>query len=250
MPEPIVEETTTDIDATDAGEVEFEFNSSLLRTRDGTGYVLQLGPELEWLATDRLGTLLEVGIAREWMPGQSGYDVGVNIGLSWKLLHDFARDLHIQAELVARLPPTGDSTVEPGESTAPASLDVRSGYRRGGWTFRNSLGLLLERSPRYAPIRGSGVILRGFGGLGFIGLEAEVDGARSNPLFLAADIAPNLMALGWPFKIAVVLAYSPDVPDGAPAYGLLFRVFVESEREEAFERSADGRSPAKSSAPQ
>jgi hypothetical protein len=103
LPEPILDETTTDIDGTEAGEIEIEANALWLRSRMGGASSLQLSSELEWLVTRRFGFKVEPFFERsadaEASPVNSG---GLSAGVSWKLLQDFAHDFHLQLEAVGR----------------------------------------------------------------------------------------------------------------------------------------------------
>jgi hypothetical protein len=241
MPEPILEETTTDIDGTEAGEVEIEGNAVMLRSRLGGAFDLQLSPEFEWLVTRRLGIkvepLLERGESAGRAPSNSG---GVGAGLSWKLVQDFEDDFHLQAEVDGRLPTDVSTVVEPGDSPLPFSFDLRSGLRRGAWTLRNSVGVSMGGSSAHVPLRASAALLTGFeptGRLGFWGVEIEADGARPHPVVVALDLMPDLVPAGLPFALGFVLPYSMGADGKAPSYGLFVRLFIESARESTYART-------------
>jgi hypothetical protein len=110
LPEPILNETTTDLDGTDPGEVEIEANTSMLRSRVGRAFDLQLSPEFEMLLTRHLGARVEPFFERTASAGQEPTDSGgISGGLSWKLLQDFKDDFHLQAEIdEARAPRLGE----------------------------------------------------------------------------------------------------------------------------------------------
>jgi hypothetical protein len=99
LPEPMIAESITNIDGTEAGELEFDVEALLLRLSSG-GTASGLGVEAEWRATRNLGLAVEAAVTRaasdEPTPGQ------VRAGLAWSLGHDLARDLHVQAEATAR----------------------------------------------------------------------------------------------------------------------------------------------------
>lgn len=241
MPEPILEETTTDIDGVDAGEVEIEANAVILRSRLGGAFDLQLSPEFEWLVTRRLGVKVEPfferGAATGGAPSNSG---GVGGGLSWKLVQDFKHDFHLQAEVDGRLPTDVSTVVEPGESPLPLSFDLRSGFRRGAWTLRNSVGVSTRGSSAQISLRVSAALLTDFeptGRLGFWGVEVEADGARSNPVVVALDLVPDLAPAGLPFALGFALPYSVGANGTAPSYGFFVRLFIESARESAYART-------------
>src|SRR5579863_415790 len=228
IPEPILMETITDIDAPEAGEIEVEFNSSYLRSRRGGAYELELGPEIEWLSTNRLGTMLELFGGREAAAdAPSANRFGATAGLSWKLLHAFDHDFHLQAEVRGRYP-ADLSTADPGESSLPLSIDLLSALRLGRWTIRNSIGVSVGHAPAHVPLRGSAVLLSGFGGSqrnGFWGFEATADGAKVAPFALALDLVPDLTPAGLPFRIGLVGSYSFGAPATVPSWGVFIRVF-------------------------
>jgi hypothetical protein len=241
IPEPILVETITDIDAPAAGELELELNSSYLRSRRGGAYELQLGPEIEWLATDHLGVRLELFGGREAAAGApSSSRAGAAAGLSWKVLHSFVHDFHLQVEAKGRYP-TDVATADPGESPLPFSFELLSALRVGGWTIRNSIGVALGRAPAHVPLRGSAALLTGLGRAqrnGFWGLEATADGASVAPFAVALDVVPDLAPIGLPFRIGLVGSYSFGAAATVPSWGLFLRVFVESAREAELDRRA------------
>jgi hypothetical protein len=241
MPEPILEETTTDIDGTDAGEVEIEANAIMLRSRTGGAFDLQLSAEVEWLVTRRFGVKIEPFVDRSAAAGEAASNSGgVGAGLSWKLVQDFRDDFHLQAEADGRLPVDTSTVVEPGESPLPLSFNLRSGLRRGAWTLRNSLGVSAGGQAAHVPVRGSAAVFTDFepsGRVGFWGIEVEADGARPNPVVVALDLVPNLIPAGLPFSLGFVLPYSVAADGKTPSYGFFVRLFVESERESTYART-------------
>jgi hypothetical protein len=245
MPEPILEETTTDIDGSEPGELEVEADAMLLRSRQGGAYDLHLAPELEWLATRRLGLKVEPFFERSaeaTRPASSS--AGVGVGSSWKLVQDFEHDFRLQMELAGRAPTDVATTVEPGASPLPLSLDLRSGLRLGAWTLRDSLGVSMGGPAAHFPLRGSAALLTQVeptGRVGFWGLEIEADGARADPLVAALELVPDLLPAGVPLAFGLVLPYSVGGTGTSPSYGILVRLFVESEREADFARTGHSR---------
>jgi hypothetical protein len=243
MSEPILEETTTDIDGTDAGELEIEASASLLRSRSGGAFDLQLSPELELLLTRRLGAKVEPVFERSApvgaRPTNSG---GIGGGLSWKILQDFDHDFHMQVEVSGVTSTEAPGDAQPGEPSLPFSFDLRSGLRRGPITLRTSLGVSAGAESAHLPVRGSAVVLTDFepsGTFGFWGVEIQADGARPNPFVVALDLVPNFMPAGLPFALGFVLPYSVGANGHTPSYGFLVRLFVESAREREFARAPE-----------
>jgi hypothetical protein len=241
MPEPILNETTTDVDGTEPGEVEIEGNSSILRARSGQAFDLELSAELEVLVTHHLGVKLEPFFEREaGTQGALTNSAGIEGSLSWKLLQDFAHDFHVQGEASGRVPTDVSTVVQPGESPLPLSFDLRSGFRRGPITLRSSFGVSAGGEAAHLPVHGSMAVFTGFDlteRFGFFGVEADADGARADPVLLAFDLVPDLTPLGLPFAVAFVLPYSVGADAHAPSYGFFVRLFIESEREQKYERT-------------
>jgi hypothetical protein len=245
IPEPILVETITDIDAHRAGEVEYELNTLYMRSREGGAYELEGGPEVEWLATDRLGTILEVFGSRDATGAPPTNHVGVTAGLSWKLLHDFRRDFHLQAEIWGRYPFELE-TNDPGEQALPFALNLASALQMGRWTLRSTMGVSAGGKAAHVPLQGGAVLLTGLGGSqgdGFCGLEIVADGAKLAPLTLAFDLVPDLTRAGLPFRVGVVGSYAFGAPQTVPSWGVFLRIFVESERENDFAHRAEPPAP-------
>jgi hypothetical protein len=247
LPEPILAETTTDIDGTQAGEIEIETNALWLRSRTGGASHLELSSELEWLVTRRFGIKVEPLFERSTDAGASPTDSGgVSAGISWKLLQDFRHDFHLQLEALGRVPTDVSTTVDPGESPLPFSFSLQSGLQMGAWTLRDSLGVSAGGVGAHVPLRGSVAMLTGFessGRFGFWGFEAEADGARTNPVVIALDLVPDLVPAGLPFALGFVLPYSIAADARAPSYGFFVRLFIESAREAAYARGESPKAP-------
>jgi hypothetical protein len=238
MPEPILRETATDIDGTEPGELELEASASMLRSRMGGAFDLELSTEVELLLTRHLGAKIEPSFEREAAAGSSpDGNFLLSGGLSWKLLQDVQHDSYAQLEIQGRVPTNVSTFVQPGESFLPFSLDVRGGSRRGIWTLRDSLGVSAGGRAAHVPLQGSVGLFTGFEPTmhaGFWGVEVEADGARPNPVVVALDLVPSLLPAGVPLALGLSLPYSLGAEGTAPAYGLLVRLFFESEREREF----------------
>ncbi len=126
LPESFLTESATDIDAAEAGEIEYEANLASVGARAGGAHATLTSLEVEWRALKELGLRLEPSFARIVDPGSvSGRDqFGVAGGIAVGLFHDFARDLHLQAELLGRTPESANARVfEPGETELPVAAD-------------------------------------------------------------------------------------------------------------------------------
>jgi hypothetical protein len=86
------------------------------------------------------------------------------------------------------------------------------------------------------------VLLTPLGGAqrnGFWGLEATADGAKVAPFALALDIVPDLTSVGLPFRVGLVGSHSFGAPETLPSWGVFVRLFIESGREEEFDRRSN-----------
>jgi hypothetical protein len=241
LPEPLFNETITDVEGDEVGEFELEINLLGMRALHRGGYELQTSAEIELLVLPRLGLLIEPGVSRGVERAGAGADYlfGVNAGASWKLIQDVQHAFHLQAELTARLPFDVSRASEPGESALPLSADLRSALRRGAWTLRGSVGVEAGGRAAHVPMRGSlGLYLPlGDDRNGFWGVEADADGGRERPFLVALNLVPSLVSLGLPFKIGIAVPWAIGVRSGEPALGLLLRLFIESERELHYEQT-------------
>jgi hypothetical protein len=239
MPEPIFTETVTDLDGYDVGEWEFEANGFDFRALRGGALSLQTSAEAEWLVTRHLGVRLEpfVASSREGGTASLRTTYGAGAGVSWKLVQDRLHDFHVQAESNVRAPWDVVTMVDPGESPLPLTLDLRSGVRRGRWTLRGGVGVGLGGTAAHAPLRGSLALLTPLGSserFGFFGVEADVDGARQNPVVLALDVVPELSPLHLPLRLGLAIPWAVGVPGTQPSLGVFLRIFVESREERAY----------------
>jgi hypothetical protein len=239
MPEPIFTESVTDLDGYDAGELEFEVNGFDFRALRGGALDLQASAEAEWLVTRRLGVRLEPFVAgsRDGTRTSLEKAYGAGAAISWKLVQDYVHDFHVQAELSGRAPWDSATSVEPGDSPLPLTFDIRSGIREGRCTVRGSVGGGVGASVAHVPVRASLAVLTPLGPserFGFIGMEADVDGARAYPVVLALDVVPELSPLHLPFRLGLAIPWAVGVESTQPSIGLLLRLFWESPEEQAY----------------
>lgn len=212
--------------------MELEANFSNLASLRGNHHALDTSAEIEWLATRQLGLRLEPTLSRD-----GEYDAGVSYGVSWKLLHDFAHDFHLQIELLGRVPFSDTEIVQPGDPDQPLALDLRAAWRAGPLTFRPGIGWGAFGDVDHVGARASlGVLapFEGAGRFGFWGIEMDADGARRSPVVAAFEVVPNLEPLGIPLRLGFALPVSVGAPEDVPSVGFFFRVFYESAREIEF----------------
>jgi hypothetical protein len=228
--EPIVTETVTDLDGAEGGELEVELNASTFRAMRGGAWERLASLEIEWLVTRKLGLRLEPSYSKTTTSG----GLGTSGAASWKLFQDWVNDRHLQAEVEGRVPWDPGTTVTPGDPALPFALGVRSGIREGRWTLRAGLGFDAGGHAAHVPIRGSLALLTGIlrdERFGVFGIEMDADGARVNPVVLAANLIADVTPLGLPFKFGIATPWGVGVQGTDPSLGLLVRIFYVSDRE-------------------
>jgi hypothetical protein len=216
LPEPVIAESITDIDASESGELE----------GDAVGAAAASGgwaasAEVEWRATDRLGVAAEGTLVREG--GASASDVLV--GLSWLLAADRAHEMYLQVEASGAIEQNADLAppVALGDPALPYALGLRWAARRGWWTLRAGLGAEFGGTPRPGgvPLRSSVALLGQLGPL-VPGLELLADGARAPALKFAPTVLWDATTMRLPIRIGAAVVLAPR----APVAGLL-RLVVE-----------------------
>ena len=227
IPEPVLEESITDIDRAEAGELEAE--GILGVTRDGAGRrTQQTGIEAEWGVTDRLGLALETGTSRRDEDRRQQF-AGVQLGAAYGFFHDATNDLHFQLESSAHL--FGDAEAvahEPGDTALPYAVQARGGFRRGTFSVRTATGIGFGAHSPHLPVRATMAFLGELPrGAGFAGIEVGVDGGRLVPYFVALDVFGDLTPLGIPARLGIALPWTPPGSGQRATLGIFLRVLVE-----------------------
>jgi len=241
LPEPIFTESVTDLDAHEDQELELEANFAHYGARRG-GASLSFGSlEIEYRATRWLGLLVEPGVDRsvDLGGGNPRWRGGASMGGALGLFHDFAHDLHLQLEVVGRVPATED-TGAIGDPVLPLAVDLRGGARFGRLTVRPGIGVEAGGHAEYAPFRASVALLTPVADdarFGFVGVEVDVDAARRSPLILALNMVSDLTPLGLPFRFGVAIPWLVAADATRPSLGLYVRLFYVSERESEYGRA-------------
>ncbi len=247
LPEALLTESATDVDAAEGGEVEYEANLVTARARRGSARVTLTSLEVEWRVFRQLGVRVEPSYARVVDAGATtGRDAfGVGGALAFGLLHDFPRDMHLQLELLGRTPETRDARVfEPGDSELPVAADLVSAVRRSGWTLRTTVGAELGASYAHAPLHTDIALLTGIvhdERYGYFALEARADWAREAPLVIAPEIVVDTPPVGLPFRLGIAIPVNVGADATTTSYGMFVRLILLTSREvEAAERDAKG----------
>jgi hypothetical protein len=216
LPEPVVAESITDIDASESGELEGDLVGAAAATGSWAASV-----EAEWRATERLGVAAEGGLAREGATSSSD----LLVGLSWLLAADRAREMYLQVEASGALePPRSDlAPIALGDPTLPYAFGLRWAARRGWWTLRAGLGTEFGGTPRPrgAPLRSSVALLGQLGPL-VPGIELLADGERAPALRLAPTVLWDASSVHVPVHVGAAVLWAPRTPTAA-----LLRLVVE-----------------------
>jgi hypothetical protein len=242
LPESLLTESATDVDAEERGELEFEANVAAVGARRGGARALLTSFEVEWRVLREVGLRLEPAYAHV-------VDVGVGSGrnrfalagaLAVGLFHDYPRDDHLQMELLGRTPDAANARVfEPGETELPAAADLVGAARRGRWTLRTSVGVEAGGAFAHAPLHTDLALLATFREderFGFFGIELRADWARDSPLVVAPDIVAITAPLGLPFSVSVALPVNVGAGASAASYGVFMRLMVLANREAEYAR--------------
>ena len=232
IPEPILTESITDLDAVEAGETEFALNGQILHAARGGARAWQASVEAEWRATSHLGLRLEPSYANLEEEGRSR-EFGLQVAAAWGLFHDFENDFHVQVEATGRL--TGNEKPfesQPGDSALPYSAGVRVGKRFGSWTIRPGAGAEVGATPAHAPLwLGIGVLyqLGEAGRYGFVGMELDADAGRDTPFIVAPNFMVDMKPVGFPFRLGFAVPYVVGADKREPSLGFYLRLLVRTE---------------------
>ncbi len=241
LPESLLTESATDVDATEAGELEIEANFATLSARRGGARATLVSLEAEWRVLRELGVRLEPTYARTTSAGSGTF--GASGALALGLAHDFARDAHLQLELHAHTTDASDRvSFDPSDAVQPIALDLVSAKRLGRFTFRGALGMEAGGAFAHAPVHADVTAITGFlpdARLGFLALELRTDWARRNPLVIAPEVVSDLTAVGLPLRLGVALPVNVGADDARTSYGLFVRLIVLTDREAKFEQKSD-----------
>jgi hypothetical protein len=226
FPEALLTESTTDIDAEDLGELEFELNAGRIAARTGGRSVAFTSMEVEWRFLQEMGLRLEPSYSRtaDGMTGRAENDWGVAGAIARGLWHDRRCEVHLQAELLGRTPEAANARAfEPGETELPFAADLLGAVRRGPWTVRATVGAEAGGSFAHAPLHTDLALLAELPGdkrYGFLAFEARADWARKWPVVLAPEIEANAAPIGLPFRLGLALPVNVGADSTRASYGL------------------------------
>jgi hypothetical protein len=232
LPESLLTESTTDIDAAQAGELEIEANLAKTAARRGGAEATFTSLEIEWRILEELGARVEPSYARFVDTGGTSTQnsFGLAGALAVGVFHDEPLGLHVQGEIAARTSESAAARVfEPSETELPYSADVLAAVRRDRWTLRATVGAEAGGSFAHAPIHTDLALLTGVTSdehFGFVGLDVRADWARQAPLVLAPEVVADLEPLGLPFRLGVALPLNVAAEPTSTSFGLFVRILA------------------------
>lgn len=232
LPEALLTESTTDIDAEEAGELEWEANLARIGARMGGANATLTGLEVEWRVLKELGFRIEPSYAQTVDAGASAPRTFAGVGgaLAFGLFHDFTRGLHVQGEIAGRTPESANAALfEPGESELPFAADLLGAIRLDRWTLRATVGGEAGGAFAHAPVHTDLALQTGLGPeerFGFVGFELRADWAREAPLVVAPEIVADAAPIGLPFRLGLALPVNVGADATTPSYGLFLRLIL------------------------
>jgi len=238
LPESMLTESATDVDAVAGGEVEWELNAAVLGARRGGAGARALSLEVEWRVLAPVGVRVEPfidqtlgGTFRERQAGLSG-------ALAFALFHDLERDAHVQLELLAHSR-SDARDFEPSETTLPAAADLVSAVRLGRVTLRATAGAEAFGAFAHAPLHTDAALITGFlpnVQYGFMALDVRADFARRAPLVVAPELVADGSPRGLPLRFGVALPVNLGARATDTSFGVMLRLTLVSESERALVR--------------
>jgi hypothetical protein len=240
LPESLLTESATDLDSTEAGEIEYEANLGTVGARAGGARATLTSLEVEWRVLREIGARVEPSYTHLVDAGaRTGRDLfGISGALAFGLFHDFPRDVHVQAELLGRTAESANARVfEPGETELPLAADLVAAVRRGIWTLRMTVGGEAFGSFAHAPLHTDLALLTPFArdeSFGFLGVEVRADWARVTPLVVAPNIVAVTTPLGLPFSLNVALPVNVGAGATDTSYGMFVRLMFMTSRESEY----------------
>jgi hypothetical protein len=234
LPESLLTESATDIDAAEAGELEFEANLAAVGARRGGTRAMAVSLEAEWRVLRDVGLRLEPSYARV-VHGSGRNEFGVSGAVALRLLRDVRDDMYLQGELLGRTAESVEASIlAPDETVLPYALDLVGGVRRGRWTLRVTIGAEAGGHFEHAPLHTDAALLTPFVSdprFGFFGLEVRADWAREAPLVIAPDFVALTTPLGLPLSVSLALPVNVGAGATTASFGFFARLMWMADRE-------------------
>jgi len=234
LPEAMLTESATDVDAREAGELEWEANASVFGAHRGGARVTATSLELEWRALREVGFRVEPLFESATDGSESENNLGFAGAVAFGLFHDFARDAHVQLEILGHTVDRATHDFEPSDAELPAAADLVTAIRRRRFTLRGTVGAEAFGTSAHAPLHTDLALLTGLREderYGFAALEVRADFARAAPFVVAPEIVADASALGLPLRLGTSLPFNVGARATAASFGVLIRLTLLTERE-------------------
>jgi hypothetical protein len=236
LPEAIIEENITDIDANESGTLEIDYSGVLLAPHHaGVAGAWNMQLEAEWRALDRLGLAAELatGAKTDGFAPKAPSLFGGRAAASYVVVRDFERQLFLQAEGTARFDAGDDPNfADLSEPALPYTAGLRWATRVRAFTLRAAATGEGGGSFAHAPVRGSFVLLWDFPiatSYVDVGTEAIADWARTSPFVMVPEVLVLAPMFGRHvrFGLGAPLTLGAKGDDGA--WGIAFRIVAEED---------------------
>jgi hypothetical protein len=226
VPEPMLLESITDVDLAHAGELEMDIDFSIVPSVANS--IIGGRFESEWRASQRVGLALELSFAREARTSDN-YAFGARAAASFVLLHDFARNLHLQAVLAGRAPLETDESIahDAAETSLPFAGGIHAAIGLGPLSLRAQLlGEAGEGNVAHAPVHAGIVALLRVDDLGFFGAEWIQDWALERPFTVAPEVVFDGATRRLPFRVGMTVPIHLGV-ERNQAFNVITRIILE-----------------------
>ena len=232
LPEPVLQENITDIDARDVGDVEFDFTPGYVHAQHSSSGLWATGFEAEWRPIDRLGIGGEVELSGDLAGARFLAPVHVvpRLSASFVFVRDFTRKVFLQAEVGGRYEGSSElAQLDPTEFVLPYWAGVRGATVVGPVNFRMSALAEAGGSFIHAPLSTGGAALLPFEGTAnaAVGVEVITDWARRYPVLLAPEVQFVTQALGRPVRLQVAFPVTLGAKGQDATYGISLRFVLE-----------------------
>lgn len=232
LPEPVIQENITDIDALDVGSLELDLTPRYVRAQHSSSGLWATGLEAEWRPIDRVGIGGEVEVSGELDASKflAPAHVVPRASASFVFLRDFERKVFLQAEAGGRYDGPGElAQLDPTELVLPYWAGIRGAAVAGPADLRLSALAEAGRSFVHAPLNTGAALLLPFAGSAkaAVGVEALADWARRYPLLLAPQAQLLTHAAGRPVRLQVAFPVTAGAKGADATYGISFRFVLE-----------------------
>jgi hypothetical protein len=238
LAEPIIGESISDIDATEAGETEISvIGAAAWRADDGA---IMWGSELEveTRANAKLGVSAEVDLGGvvNGDPSEPAHEFSTRFAAAYSILQDFKHDLHVQLFGSARISFASEEEAarnpvlafDPSVSSLPYVVGLHAGWRRGRLNLRATLTGGFG-APLNVPLAANvAVLVQGATRRinYFWGAEVNADGSRFAPFMVLPEASIEFLVGDVPLRIGALVPLIVGHSQSTFAAGGLLRIMI------------------------